>query len=225
MELVVTDDGSTDETPQIVRRIRPRACRFAVGFTTHPHTTFQLSRCRNEGVRASTAPYLLFLDGDCVLPPDHVRDPLASPQAGHGDGGRLLPLGRGNVAPRARPRWCAAGEFAAWAPAERTAAAAKARSLVAVLSPDSPSDQAQADRQQRRHLAGRLRAGQRLRRELQGLGLRGRRSAPPACGGRACVIESILRWTHTYHLWHPTDVTACRPMAGPTSNTACARAG
>ena len=72
MELVVTDDGSSDETPRIVEEFA-RSVPFPVGFTTHPHTTFQLSRCRNEGARASRAPYLLFLDGDCILPSDHVR--------------------------------------------------------------------------------------------------------------------------------------------------------
>ena len=55
---------------------------------------------------------------------------------------------------------------------------------VAVLSLDPPSDQAQADRQQRGHLAGRFRARQRLRRELSGLGLRRRRPAPPAAPRR-----------------------------------------
>lgn len=72
MEVVVTDDGSTDETSSIVRRFAESAS-FPVKFTTHPHEAFQLSRCRNEGVAASEAPYLLFLDGDCILPPDHVR--------------------------------------------------------------------------------------------------------------------------------------------------------
>src|SRR3954471_7635786 len=63
MELVVTDDGSTDETPEIVRDFAA-SVNFPVEFTTHPHTTFQLARGRNEGVRASRAPYILFLDGD-----------------------------------------------------------------------------------------------------------------------------------------------------------------
>jgi glycosyltransferase involved in cell wall biosynthesis len=75
MELIVTDDGSVDETPQIVEQFA-RTVPFPVRFTTHTHETFQLSRSRNEGVRASTAPYLLFVDGDCVLPPDHVRQHL-----------------------------------------------------------------------------------------------------------------------------------------------------
>ncbi len=81
MEVVVTDDGSTDETPQLVHQFA-RTVDFPVRFTTHPHTTFQLARCRNEGAAASTAAYLLFLDGDCLLPPDHVANHLQRRQPG-----------------------------------------------------------------------------------------------------------------------------------------------
>jgi len=71
MEVVVADDGSTDETPDIVAAFAT-AADFPVAFTTHPHEGFHVARCRNEAVRASTAPYLLFVDGDCLLPPRHV---------------------------------------------------------------------------------------------------------------------------------------------------------
>lgn len=81
MELVVTDDGSADQTTQIVDRFA-RSAPFRVALTTHPHEHFQLARCRNEGVRASTAPYLLFLDGDCLLPPNHVRAHLTCRRRG-----------------------------------------------------------------------------------------------------------------------------------------------
>ncbi len=90
MELVVTDDGSTDETPQIVAEFARRV-PFRVGFTTHEHTVFRLSRCRNEGAKASQAPYLLFLDGDCILPRDHVWQHLRASPPAHGNGRRLLP--------------------------------------------------------------------------------------------------------------------------------------
>ncbi len=70
-ELVVCDDGSTDETPEIVEQFRRRA-PFPVVFTTHPHAAYQVTRVRNAGARATSAPYILFLDGDCVLPPDNV---------------------------------------------------------------------------------------------------------------------------------------------------------
>src|SRR4051812_3293406 len=91
LEVVVTDDGSRDETPRLVRRFAA-SVGFAVRFTTHPHEGFQLSRCRNEGVRASTAPYLLFLDGDCILPPDHLRVHLDRRRAGFAMAGYYIYL-------------------------------------------------------------------------------------------------------------------------------------
>ncbi len=58
-EVAVTDDGSTDETPEIVEEFRRRV-DFPVRFTTHEHTVFHPARCRNDGARATSAPYLLF---------------------------------------------------------------------------------------------------------------------------------------------------------------------
>src|SRR5947209_6393902 len=65
-ELIVADDGSTDETPALVELFAVSA-DFPVKFTTHPHESFQVSRSRNEGLSASVAPYLVFADGDCLL--------------------------------------------------------------------------------------------------------------------------------------------------------------
>ena len=81
IELVVTDDGSRDETPEIVERFARRV-EIPVQFTTHPHQTFELARCRNEGVAVSRAAYLLFLDGDCLIPPDHVQQHLRRSRPG-----------------------------------------------------------------------------------------------------------------------------------------------
>ena len=81
LEVVVADDGSTDDTPQMVREFAERS-PFRVQFITHPHTEFHAARCRNEGVRHSSAPHLLFVDGDCVLPPDHVEQHLRTARPG-----------------------------------------------------------------------------------------------------------------------------------------------
>lgn len=70
-EVVITDDGSKDETADIVKKFARRV-DFPVHFTTHPHDGFRLARCRNEGVARTAAEYLVFLDGDCVIPPDYL---------------------------------------------------------------------------------------------------------------------------------------------------------
>lgn len=75
MEVVVSDDGSTDETAAIVQKFAARA-KFPVKFVSLPHAGFQLARTRNEGVRHSTAPHIVFLDGDCLIEPDHVEQHL-----------------------------------------------------------------------------------------------------------------------------------------------------
>ena len=90
-EVVATDDGSQDETASMVRRFAA-SVSFPVRFTTHPHDGFQLARCRNEGVAASTAPYLLFLDGDCLIPPDHLRTHLERRRAGYAMAGYYVHL-------------------------------------------------------------------------------------------------------------------------------------
>lgn len=75
MEIVVTDDGSTDDTLDTVAQFAERS-PHSVKLTLHPHNGFQLARCRNAGVLASHAPYLLFCDGDCILPTGHVGEHL-----------------------------------------------------------------------------------------------------------------------------------------------------
>jgi len=81
LEVVVTDDGSTDETLEVVRQFAEMV-EFRVQFTTHEHDQFRLARCRNEGVCASSAPYLIFLDGDLVVPADFVEQHLAHRRSG-----------------------------------------------------------------------------------------------------------------------------------------------
>jgi glycosyltransferase involved in cell wall biosynthesis len=81
LEVVVADDGSTDETPRVVAQFAAQA-PFIVRFITHPHTEFHAARCRNEGVRHSSAPHLLFIDGDCLMPPDHVEQHLRAARPG-----------------------------------------------------------------------------------------------------------------------------------------------
>jgi glycosyltransferase involved in cell wall biosynthesis len=80
-EVIVVDDGSRDETAKVVSQFRSTS-NFPVKFATHPHDGFQLARCRNAGIRLSAAPYLLFTDGDCIFPPDHLRQHVSARRPG-----------------------------------------------------------------------------------------------------------------------------------------------
>jgi GT2 family glycosyltransferase len=70
-DVVVSDDGSTDDTAAVVTAFAARA-PFPVRFTTEPRDGFRLARVRNRGAALAGGSLLLFLDGDCILPPDHV---------------------------------------------------------------------------------------------------------------------------------------------------------
>jgi GT2 family glycosyltransferase len=80
-EVVVADDGSTDGTHGIVQNFA-RTAKFPVTLATHAHDGFRVALCRNDGVRASSAPYLLFSDSDCIFPPDHLYKHLRARRPG-----------------------------------------------------------------------------------------------------------------------------------------------
>jgi glycosyltransferase involved in cell wall biosynthesis len=114
-EVIVADDGSQDETAAVVAEYSRRV-PFSVRFVTQPHAGFRAARCRNAGVRAATASHLLFCDGDCVLPPDHLETHLRAWRSGHYTSGFCIRLDeaasqrvtaevvrRGDLAPLASP--------------------------------------------------------------------------------------------------------------------------
>jgi len=179
---------------------------FPVRMTTHPHASFQLARCRNEGVAANAAPYLLFLDGDCVLPPDHVAQHLAVRKKNFvmaGDCARLDEaasaavtddqIRAGNLFPFAPPK-----ELARLRSQHR-----KARFYALIRHPAKPklignnvglwrTDYERVNGYDENFVGWGC--------EDDDLRLRLRRAG--------VHIASILDRTFTYHLWHPIDPTA-----------------
>ncbi len=75
-EIVVADDGSTDETAQLIERMSARS-PIPISHVWQPDEGFQKCRILNKAIAQSKASLLLLTDGDCVPPPrmveTHVR--------------------------------------------------------------------------------------------------------------------------------------------------------
>jgi len=74
-ELIVADDGSGAETAEVVERFALRS-PFPVRHVWHEDRGFRAAAIRNEAVKAATADYLIFTDGDCIPHPSFVSDHL-----------------------------------------------------------------------------------------------------------------------------------------------------
>ena len=205
LEVVVSDDGSTADTAAVVAAFAAHA-PFPVRFTTQPHDGFRLARVRNAAARLARGDYLLFLDGDCVVPPHHVAAHLARRRHGTALLGYCARLSRARselLVPENLPH----ADLAALVPhAEQRALARRWRKAwwhAALRHPTKPR-LAGGDFGVWRHDFARVNGfderfvgwGQ----EDDDLGLRLR-----AAGVR---LESILDATASLHVWHPTDPSA-----------------
>jgi glycosyltransferase involved in cell wall biosynthesis len=84
-EILVADDGSGDETGALIEGFVPRFAERGVPLTRvwHPDRGFRAGTIRNRAIAAATQPYILLVDGDCVLHRDFVRSHLAFARPGH----------------------------------------------------------------------------------------------------------------------------------------------
>src|SRR4051812_23394903 len=204
LEVVVSDDGSTDETPQVVADFAAGAA-FPVRFVTHPHTEFHAARCRNEGARLTTAPRLHFVDGDCLLPPNHLEQHLAAAGSGVVTCGYCVRMEQA-VTQHVTLDVVRSGKFVEWATAEQRRELRQMHfkagwySLIGhPMKPPLRSGDFAMSRADYERING-------FDENFRGWGCEdddfGRRLR--ASGVR---LVSILNRTYLYHLWHPPAPT------------------
>ncbi len=70
-EIIVADDGSTDETRQVIENYRSRA-PFPLRHAWQEDQGFRAAAARNLAVAATMADYVIFTDGDCIPPADFI---------------------------------------------------------------------------------------------------------------------------------------------------------
>ncbi|MCL4517127.1 MAG: glycosyltransferase [Firmicutes bacterium] len=75
-EIIVIDDGSTDQTRQMVEALQP-PCRLEYRHQEHAGP----ASARNAGVSLANADLLIFIDSDIVVAPEFVEEHLEAHQA------------------------------------------------------------------------------------------------------------------------------------------------
>ena len=70
-QLIIADDGSRSETQAIIEKWRYRFA-FPLIHSFQPDDGFRLSRSRNLASLRTEGDWIVFIDGDCVMPPDFL---------------------------------------------------------------------------------------------------------------------------------------------------------
>jgi len=92
-ELIVADDGSDHRTAEVVSKFASKA-DFPIRHVWQEDLGFRLAKIRNESVKATSAQYLIFTDGDCVAHRRFVEDHIRVMQPGYFVQGKRMLVSR-----------------------------------------------------------------------------------------------------------------------------------
>lgn len=91
-EVIIADDGSTEETRRLIRSIAS-AFPVPVRHVWHPDEGFRLAAIRNRAMAEAKGEYIIQIDGDMLLHPAFVADHLRLARPGHYAKGVRVRLG------------------------------------------------------------------------------------------------------------------------------------
>ena len=74
-EIVIADDGSTEETAQVIDRLR-QDTKIPIKHIWHEDEGFRRTTILNKAIAQATGDYILQVDGDVILSPYFVQDHL-----------------------------------------------------------------------------------------------------------------------------------------------------
>lgn len=72
-EIIIADDGSTQETKQIIDKFRT-IYSGKIKHIWHEDSGFKLAEIRNKGLLEATGDYIVQIDGDVILHPNFIED-------------------------------------------------------------------------------------------------------------------------------------------------------
>ncbi|NQW69430.1 MAG: glycosyltransferase family 2 protein [Betaproteobacteria bacterium] len=81
-EIIIADDGSTNETKQLIEKIKHNH-PIPMTHLWQEDQGFRKTKILNQAIAAAHGNYLIFLDGDCIVQPDYVARHRALAQKGY----------------------------------------------------------------------------------------------------------------------------------------------
>lgn len=92
-EIIVAEDGAQAETAHVVHHFQ-RHTTIPIQHVSQEHKGFRVSAVRNKALAACTTRYVIFVDGDCLLPVYFVARHLQMAQPGYFVTGQRILLSR-----------------------------------------------------------------------------------------------------------------------------------
>ena len=91
-EIIIADDGSTEETAILIALLRPQFS-IPIIHSWQEDIGFRLSRSRNKAIALASHDYIILIDGDMVLDKYFIADHLKIAQPGYFVTGKRVKLG------------------------------------------------------------------------------------------------------------------------------------
>lgn len=81
-EIIISDDGSGDETKELIRKFQNNSC-LRIKHVWQDDEGFQKSRILNKAIMAAESEYLIFTDQDCIPRKDFVETHIKYAEKGY----------------------------------------------------------------------------------------------------------------------------------------------
>ena len=81
-EIVIADDGSTEETANLIKNIQ-KDFPVPIKHAWHPDEGFRAAAIRNKGIALCTQDYIVQIDGDIIIHPKFIADHLEMKTPGY----------------------------------------------------------------------------------------------------------------------------------------------
>nr|WP_320057190.1 glycosyltransferase family 2 protein [uncultured Bacteroides sp.] len=95
-EIVIADDGSSDDTRQLIERLRPEI-GIPIVHIWHEDKGFRKTIILNKAILSASFPYIIQIDGDVVLDKFFIADHLETAEEGYFVCGSRVGLGKNST--------------------------------------------------------------------------------------------------------------------------------